>query len=138
MYSQENIYLISPTGGGVRNDSGGSGYFLAKRGTRLHQGVDYELPDGVGQLVVAPITGRIERIAYPYSDTQDFTGCVLRGDDIWIKMFYFRPYDALIGQRVTMAQPIGIAQDISKRYKDVTPHVHLEIIKINPEILRSK
>ena len=132
------FYTISPTGGGVRNDAGGSGYWLAKRGTKLHQGVDYELPHGAGQLVISPIAGRIERIAYPYSDTQDFAGCEIRGDGIWIKMFYFRLHDSLIKQRVVIGQEIGVAQDISKRYPNVTPHIHLEIIKINPEILRRK
>ena len=127
--------MISPTGGGIRNDDGGSGLWLAKRGLKLHQGVDYELPNGPGQLVVSPITGRIMRVAYPYSDTQEYSGCEIRGADIWIKMFYFRPYDAKVGQRVVMGESIGIAQDISKRYKDVTPHIHLEVIKINPAIL---
>ena len=127
--------LISPTGGGIRNDSEGSGYWLASRGSRLHEGIDFDLPKGAGQLVVSPITGKFKRIAYPYPDTQEIRGCEIRGGDIWVKMFYLRPYDSLVGQKVTMGQPIGIAQDISKRYPGCEPHIHLEVIKINPAIL---
>ena len=142
--------MISPTGGGIRNDDGGSGLWLAKRGLKLHQGVDYELPNGPGQLVVSPITGILVRIAYPYSDTQEYSGCEIRGADIWIKMFYLRPYDSLIGQEILMGQPIGIAQDIGKRYKNVIPHIHLEAsvmgihnsklvrVRINPLLLMNR
>lgn len=149
--------MISPTGGGIRNDAGGSGDWLAKREiyyperkTYLHQGIDYGLIEGAGQIIVAPGTGIIKRVAYPYQDTKDFGGCEFRVDGIWIKMFYFELYDTLVGQRVTMGQPIGIAQDIGQRYKGVSPHIHLEAsvigikdykiirVKINPEILMGK
>ena len=146
--------MISPTGGGIRNDSGGSGNWLVKREiykpkrkTYLHEGIDYDLVGDKGQIVISPGTGIIERVAYPYPDTKEFGGCVIRMDGVWIKMFYFRLYDSLIKQRVAMGQPIGIGQDIGERYKGVSPHIHLEVIveaikdkkivkvKINPEIL---
>ena len=100
----------------------------------MHEGIDLTLPRGPGQIVVAPITGLFKRIAYPYPDDLEIRGCEIRGD-VWIKMFYLKPYDTLVGQRITMGEPIGVAQDISKKYADVEPHIHLEVIKINPAIL---
>ena len=130
------MILFNPTGGTIRNDTAGSGYWLAQRGSRLHQGIDFTLPGGPGQLVLSPITGVLKRIAYPYSDDQEIRGCEIRGD-VWIKMFYFRPYDSLVGQRIAMGQPIGTAQDVTERYpgQGMTPHIHLEVITINPAIL---
>ena len=127
--------ILNPTGGTIRNDAGGYGFWQAPRGTHLHEGIDYTLPQGPGQLVISPIGGIFERIAYPYSDTQKYTGVEIRGTDIWIKMFYLEPYKAKIGQRLSMGEPVGIAQDISKRYTNVTPHIHLEVVKINPGVL---
>jgi hypothetical protein len=51
-----------------------------------------------------------------------------------VQLFYFEPNEKLIGKAVEKGQKIGIAQDISKKYPDMTPHVHLSIVSINPEI----
>ena len=127
--------MLNPTGGTVRNDSGGYGYWQASRGVKVHEGADFTLPEGPGQLVISPIGGVIERIAYPYSDTKEYSGVLIVGSDIWVKIFYIKPFVAFIGQRVSMGEPIGIAQDISKRYPGILPHIHLEVVKINPLIL---
>ena len=55
---EENDLLTNPTGLGIRDDSGGSGYFNAPRGNRLHEGIDFSALAG-GQNVVAPDSGTI-------------------------------------------------------------------------------
>lgn len=131
--------ILNPTGGTVRNDRTGSGYFHAPRDGYLHKGVDYTLPHGVGQYVLAPISGRAVRVAYPYSDSKEYSGIVIEGIDIGIKMFYVSVRDRIIGENVVVGQVIGIAQDVTKHYKtkhdDDQPHVHLEVEWINPLII---
>lgn len=132
------MLFISPTGRQPRGvDHFGSGAFHAPRGNRLHNGVDYEcIP---GQIVRAPISGTIVRKAYPYSDDVFYEGCVLENPEIQIKMFYFVP-TCKIGSWVQQGEEIGYAQNISNKYskgnKYMTPHVHLQIEYISPEMIR--
>jgi hypothetical protein len=133
--------IISPTGLGIRNDTGGSGNFRASRGTRIHKGLDFEaIP---GQDVVAPCDCTIARRAYPYSDSREYCGVLLENKWCWIKIFYINPISDFTDRPYEAGATIGTAQDISERYTKVTPHIHLQIrIKefnligthINPEI----
>ncbi len=117
----------------MRNDSEGLGHYHAPRGTRLHEGMDFLCR--LGQEIVAPISGRITRRSYPYSDLS-YSGCVIVGDDITVKMWYFMPDKDLIGEKVKQGDFIGVAQDISVRYSSkMKPHIHLQIEEINPAIL---
>lgn len=125
--------IISPTGKGIRSDSGGDGHYRAKRGNRLHGGTDYKCEPL--QNVLAPISGIIEREARPYADGE-WSGVVISNSDMKIKMFYFVPNPLKIGKHVDQGEVIGIAQDIGEKYKGVTPHIHLQIESIDPEILR--
>ena len=131
--------ILNPTGGAIRNDAGGSGYFGAPRGSETHGGVDFSLPEGPGQPVLAPVGGRIVRVAYPYSGNTQVMGAEIRNGDLTLQMFYFRPHPALVGQNVAMGQVIGTAQDVARLmgqgYEKVTPHVHLEIETVNPLLL---
>jgi len=132
------VIVYNMTGGAVRNDSKGHGYYKASRGSKLHKGIDLELPGGPGQAVFAPITGRIERVLYPYTDDLRFEGAVFSNKDITVWAFYFVPGTNLIGKSVSMGEVIGIAQDISLKYIDMGPHIHVQIGKygeINPLIL---
>ena len=128
--------MISPTGLGIRgNDEHGSGLYGAGRGTRRHRGADFIcIP---GQQIVAPTRGRVVRIAHPYAEPHEsvmYSGIVLKGNDVEIKMFYFQPLQAVLRTTVREGQLIGHAQDISKKYSGMIPHVHLEIRSINPEL----
>lgn len=125
--------MISPTGKKARTrDKWGGGCYLAKRGNnRLHDGTDYICTPG--QDIVSPIAGRIERIANPYAN-EKYSGLLIQGEWMAIKLFYFKPDKELIGKTIDKGQKIGIAQDISEKYPDMTPHIHLTIISINPEI----
>ena len=126
--------IISPTGLGMRNDSKGAGHFGAPRGNRKHAGYDFLcIP---WQSVCCPIDdATIVRIARPYDDLE-YSGAVIEAARITIKMFYFEVNANLIGKKVRQGEAIGHAQDISKRYgPSMRPHVHLEIIAIDPAVL---
>lgn len=126
--------MISPTGKGIRNDAKGLGHYGAPRGKKKHKGVDYLC--ATGQPVLSPISGKIERIAYPYAD-KSYSGIVIRGRHISIKMFYLKPMP-MIGEIVLAGELVGYAQDISKKkksYLGMLPHIHLEIESIDPELL---
>ena len=126
--------MISPTGKGIRNDSEGHGAYGASRGGRVHRGTDYICEPG--QIVVAPISGTVMRVAKPYSN-EAYSGLFIQGEKMAVKLFYFTP-NVLIGEGVEMGEPIGTAQDISKLHGPaMVPHIHLEIDSIDPEIFMS-
>lgn len=130
------MIVISPTKSDkIRNDSAGSGYFGAPRGGRLHDGVDFTCVQG--QDVYSPITGTLVREAYPYAGDLRWSGCLIVGPDITIKMFYMRPDRGLIGKEVQQGQVIGTAQGISNKYagQGMTDHIHFQVDKINPLLL---
>ena len=119
----------------IRNDKGGSGHYGASRSRGAykytHKGTDYCCVPG--EEILSPATGRILREARPYK-TKDYAGFVLDTKRCRFKVFYVKLYKGLIGQVVKWGQAIGIAQDISLKYQDVGPHIHIEIIQADPEI----
>lgn len=141
--------MQSPTSSwDIRNDSMGSGYFGAPRGSRTHNGIDLVVEPQQG--IVSPIFGNVIREAFPYASDLKWAGCLIRGtqkhEGLEIKMFYMRLFHHI---RKTLKTghthyvfpgvPIGTAQDISKKHGEaMTPHVHFEIRKrdwqiINPQ-----
>lgn len=127
--------IISPTGLGMRSDAKGEGYYGAPRAGRKHRGYDFECVPG--QEVICPIgpDAEIERIAKPYV-TGPYRGAIISTAQITIKIFYVDILDWLIGKQIDQGDMIGLAQDISNRYGlEMTPHVHLAIIALDPEIL---
>ena len=130
--------LLNVTGGTIRNDSEGSGYFGAPRGSDVHHGVDLTLPRGAGQALLAPITGRFDRVSYPYGDDLRWKGGIFANEDIAIWLFYFEPDQNLFREEVSMGQVIGITQDISIKYPGMIPHIHMQVGEhgeINPLLL---
>lgn len=126
--------LISPTGYGIRiADPFGYGHYLAPRGDRLHLAEDYYCEPG--QDIYAPIAGEILRDIINVYERNYFRGVVLRNHNMELKLLYISPKNTLIGKWVKQGQTIGTAQDIRDRYRDITPHVHLEIIHIRPSLL---
>lgn len=132
--------MMNPTGKGIRNDAGGSGYYGAPRrkikadGTAeiyRHKGTDLECEPG--QDVISPLTGIVKRKAIAYSGSK-FTGLVIEAKKMTIKMLYLEVDDNLVGKCVKQGEVIGEAQDISERYSTVDPHVHVEILSCDPEI----
>ena len=133
------LKMVNPTGLNIRGlDVWGSGSFGAPRKNHVHQGVDFICVPG--QAIFSPINGLIVREAHPYADDLTWSGCLIRGQYMEVKMFYLNLYRDLIGLNVTAGQTIGKAQDISLKYPGITPHVHAEAKSlltnmINPEEL---
>lgn len=130
--------MINPTGGNIRNDKGGLGHFGASRKKEVdgrivryrHRGTDYVcIPD---QEVWIPFTAVIIRRKNPY---EGYHGVLFRGKGIVGTLFYVDVPNDLIGKEMKEGEIIGRAEDISKKYSLVTPHVHFQIDKIDPEIL---
>ena len=125
--------MISCTGKSIRgSDSWGSGCYGSSRGSRTHLGSDFECKPG--QHVVMPITGTVIRVAHPYLNG-DYSGLLISNDQITLKMFYFTPELKYIGQTLPKGHFIGIAQDISKRYEGMIPHIHVQVESIDPGLL---
>ncbi len=131
--------MISPTGHGVRgNDDWGSGLYGVSRdkGIRIHEGCDFIcIP---GQDIVAPISGVITRLKYPYAEPVKgvfFGGLLISCANCVYTLFYFDPIKELVTMPIEQGELIGHAQDISLKYKDMIPHIHMHFDSINPEIL---
>jgi hypothetical protein len=130
--------MISPTGWSeTRMDAVGSGQYRAKRGHRKHAGRDYEFATGVDprkHQIVAPINGRVVREARPYAN-EKYSGCVIEGSCITIKMFYFKFNKRLIGTVVKQGDPLGLGQDIGEKYgKECKAHIHLQVERVDPDV----
>jgi len=126
--------MLNPTGGTIRNDSEGQGHYGAKRGARLHAGTDYEaIP---GQMVIAPIAGKVTRQVQVYNHDPLWTGLEIVGRRATVQLFYVKIDPDLVGQQVQSGDVIGSAQDIRRKYgPKMIPHIHLQISAIDPECL---
>jgi len=87
-----------------------------------------------GQQVVAPIAGTITRKARPYAQGK-WSGCVITGPRVTVKMFYFKLGAGMVGRTVAQGDVIGVAQDIGEKYTGITPHVHLQVEAVDPGLL---
>jgi murein DD-endopeptidase MepM/ murein hydrolase activator NlpD len=121
----------------IRNDTAGSGEYGARRGARTHRGIDFECTPGA--VILAPVTARVARLGYPYADDLSWRLVELVDDNgLEHRVFYIYPVVS-VGATVASGTPIGVAQDISKRYpnRGMLPHVHYEVRRgkeyINPE-----
>ena len=125
--------MLNPTGKSVRIvDPQGHGQYGARRsGGRFHRGVDYVCKPG--QQVVSPISGVVVRYARPYAKGE-FQGLLIQGPHIAVKLFYLVP-SVLPGRQVAQGSVIGVAQDISKKYPGMIPHIHIEVESMDVEIL---
>ncbi|HSH26148.1 MAG TPA: M23 family metallopeptidase [Wenzhouxiangella sp.] len=139
------IDLIAPPRG---QDPWGSGHFGAPRGSRTHTGVD--IAAWPGSVVKVFQAGRITGFGYAYaSGVGGANGdCPFRIIDVHcidgfdMRYFYVKPLMGVqVGDKVSMGEPIGVAQDLWRRYppeldeegkpKIMTPHIHFEIIGPN-------
>lgn len=120
--------MRSPTGKGIRSDAAGDGNYGARRGDRVHNGVDYLCDEG--QDIVAPFNMRILRVANPNATTP-LSGIKWAYGRSEGKMFYFKPDPTLINKNVSEGQVIGKAQSCSFHYGDpkMQDHIHFQIDK---------
>jgi hypothetical protein len=79
------------------------------------------------------VSGEIVRQAFPYKDTKDFAGVVIKGNGDWsgyeIKLFYV---EGLFSGAIAQGDVVGTSQDLTKRYPGITNHVHVEV-RLNGE-----
>jgi len=127
------LSISRPVSGPVRRDCWGDGAFGAPRGGRLHRGLD--LVAEPGQLVLAPVHGRIVRWGWCYPDDPEYRLAVIQAADapMLVRLLYVRPA-VRAGTDVTPEDTIGLVQDLRRRYpagarhpEPITPHVHLEV-----------
>lgn len=125
--------LENPTGGKLRNDGWGSGWYGAPRAGRRHGGLDLTLPDGPGQGIISPTRGHVSRFHDAYGD-KVYHGVSIVNDDfeLRVRILYMLPW-VQIGDYVDAGQVLGEAQDISERYPPherygvMIPHVHVDL-----------
>ena len=134
--------MISPTGQGIRNDSEGSGYYGARRGSRFHKGTDYLATPG--QPIVAPFDMVLDRYSKP-SDKPLIKNFIIlkfahKSGVKWStpsgsgRMWYFTPIPELIGTFVSEGTEIGHALDLNKFYHSrMLSHIHFQINSFDPE-----
>ena len=113
-------------------DCHGSGAYLAPRGERngkprLHIGVDPIVPHLCQ--VLSGCTGRVTKVGYPYSDdlSYRYVQVTSSASGMRLRYFYLLP-SVKVGDDITCGDVIGRADDITKRYPGITPHVHFEIL----------
>ncbi len=111
-------------------DKHGCGLWGAPRGTRRHHGLD--LLALVGEAVLSPVTGRVNRVGIAYSDTDYYKilDIIPAGlDGYLVRIFYASPNHAFApGAKVLAGDVIGSAQDIGARYPGIMNHIHLEVV----------
>lgn len=121
------------------SDKHGSGAWQASRGSRRHNGIDYAV--WPGSVVLSATIGMVTKIGWPYSPEDPDKGHLRYvevttplGDQV--RYFYIEPCVGL-GDHVSVDQPLGVAQDLTKVYNGITPHIHIGVKRdgkyINPE-----
>ncbi|XP_069500858.1 leukocyte cell-derived chemotaxin-2-like [Ambystoma mexicanum] len=104
-------------------DFHGCGHFNARRGTRLHKGVDIVCRDG--STVYAPFTGNLQGISRPYSKTNAINdGVKLSGSGFCVKMFYIKP-DRYYGE-IQKGERLGTMLQMQSVYGGITSHLHVQ------------
>lgn len=122
------IRIVPP----MRNDDQGQGHFGASRGSRQHHGIDFAcLP---GSEILSPVIGIVTKLGYPYGEGEGHPGDSDPYRYVEItrlrhrhRLFYIDPI-VDIGQQISIDQPIGIVQDLTRRYPGMTTHCHYEIM----------
>lgn len=144
------LAYANPTGRPPRKrDLYGEGHFGASRGSRSHDGVDYEAVAGLP--VKSPISGRATRVSKPYTsgiDSNALSGLQIEAaDGTTCKIWYLAPSAGIVGRLLAAGDVIGTAQTLQNRYPPMRPplrrvgqmtdHVHVRIhdrrgVKIDP------
>ena len=119
----------------VRNDSQGQGHYGAPRGSRKHNGIDFELAPG--EKVLSHIDGVVTKIGYPYKqkfDTKkDSLKSALRyvqvtdaSNDTHHRFFYVDPSVGM-GDPIVVGSNLGICQNLEEIYMGMKNHCHYEV-----------
>lgn len=122
--SKRRIKLIQR----LRNDVRGSGSFGSSRFHGSHNGIDIIANEG--EEIYAPMTMYVERKSKANSSTKT-SGIRFIPRDVSDGthgfIWYFEPYNEIIGTWVNEGEPLGRVQDIKGEYSaGMINHVHIE------------
>ena len=115
------------------SDNWGDGHYGASRGMRRkHKGIDYACYPGT--TIKSIKYGQVTKLGFPYDDDEDGDG---KPDFDYVEItdpagnraryFYVKPCVAA-GDMIQSGQDIGVTQELGKKYKGITEHLHLEVI----------
>lgn len=145
------VKYANPTGKKIRgSDAFGAGHHGASRGSRLHDGADFE--STAGQQVIAPLSGRVTKISRPYASGTDaglLSGVeIVASDGTHCWVWYMTPKPGIVDTIVEAGKSkIGTAATLQNRYPrrptplinagSITDHLHVRIhtrhgAKVNP------
>uniref|UniRef100_UPI0037E8B42C leukocyte cell-derived chemotaxin-2-like n=1 Tax=Semicossyphus pulcher TaxID=241346 RepID=UPI0037E8B42C len=116
----------NPTNKRRTSDNWGRGEYGARRGSRLHQGLDIVCNDG--SVVYAPIDVTLNGKVIVYNDPKKAainSGINLQGEGLCFKLFYVQP-DRTSGT-VRKGQRIGVMLPMQEVYPGITSHVHVQM-----------
>lgn len=108
-------------------DNWGCGHFGASRGKRKHIGQDLIVENE--ENVFSPIAGKITKLGICYEDDHSYRYVEITNSKFVMRVLYVDPLVS-VGDWVKDGDYIGYAQDLTTRYKGITPHIHVEI-KVN-------
>lgn len=115
-------------------DTFGFGHYGAPRGHRTHSGIDFSVEPN--EIILSPVSGVITKVGYPYKDDLSYRYVEIRSPEQDVEVLHrlFYVNCTLIGHEagnaVVKDEPIGVVQNLDRRYKGITNHVHYEI-KVN-------
>lgn len=106
-------------------DKYGEGHFKASRGSRDHNGVDYNCPPK--SKVLSLCSGIVSKIGYTYSDDLSFRYVeIASNSNHKVRILYVDPW-VKVGDTVDQSTVLGLSQKLGVRYPGIGEHVHLEI-----------
>ena len=116
-------------------DDYGSGQYLAPRGSRKHNGVDYCCYPG--SRVLSPVNGLVTKLGYAYKDDLSFRYVEVKTEfNEFIRVFYIEPTIS-IGYKITTNTELGISQTLQNRYpadekhkNPITDHFHVGVFEL--------
>jgi len=129
------VKYANPTGKGIRKaDKFGAGHHGASRGSRIHDGADYNCT--AGQQVKSPLSGKVTKISRPYSSGTDaaiLSGVqIVASDGTTCQVWYMQPRPGIVGSVVEAGKTIiGTAKTLQNRYPGITDHLHVRIHRRN-------
>lgn len=137
----DKLQVITPIRGA---DDYGSGEYGASRGGRKHNGIDFACVPG--SICLALRAGTVTKHGWAYGDDPSWRYIEIQDEEGYrCRYFYVQP-GADIDKRVDRGDPIGVVQDIRKRYprteekpRGMESHVHVEVmdrdraVYLNPE-----
>lgn len=110
-----------------KQDSYGAGHYLAPRGDKRHQGIDFAAyPDSI---LLSDVEGVIKRIGHPY-DPKSYKGgytlVEITCENATVKYMYIEPF-VPVGCLIEKGDIIGKVQDLGKIYPNIINHYHAEV-----------